>query len=230
MLVIGLAQAEPTYKSSNYGVDEVFMGAGGLNDASSASYRARASLGDLTVGNSSSANFQTYNGFTTTEEPFIEFYVSNTNVNLGLLTAGTPKVTTATFNIRTYLASGYVIVSNSEPPQNNSYTMQNLSSQTASITNTEQFGINLAANNIAGIGDFGAVPVQVPTGTYSFGYATDTYNDSNLFKYVAGDVIARSDSSSGETDYTISYLFNISPITPGGEFVFIHDLVATSYY
>ena len=49
MAVVQLALAAPTYSSTNYGVDEVFMGAGGLNDASSASYRARASLGDTGV-------------------------------------------------------------------------------------------------------------------------------------------------------------------------------------
>ena len=204
-------------------------GLAGLNDASSANYRARASLGDLTVGNAS-LTYQAYGGFTTTTDPYIEFSVNNTNVNLGLLSIDNPSVTTATFTMRTYLASGYVVISNSEPPRNSNYNMQNLSSQTASVPGTEQFGINLAANNLVGIGDFGAIPAQIPTGTYSYGYATDTYNDSNLFKYVAGDVIAQSDSSSGETDYTISYLFNISPVTPGGEFRFIHDLVATSYY
>jgi hypothetical protein len=231
LLVYNLAQAEtPTYSSTNYGVNEVFMGAGGLNDANSASYSARASLGDITVGNAASSSYQAYGGYTTTTDPYLEFFVNAVNTDLGLLTISAPKVTTATFTVRTYLASGYVVMSNSDPPTNASYTMHNLTSQTGSVPGTEQFGINLAANNLVGIGSFGADPVQIPDASYSFGYATDTYNDSNLFKYVSGDVIARSDSSSGTTQFTISYLYNISTITAGGQFDFVHDLVATSTF
>ncbi len=230
VLITGRASAAPVYRSTNYGVDEVFMGAGGLNDASSASYRARASLGDLAVGNASSGNFQLYGGFTTTADPYLEFYVPVVNIDLGLLSTDNPIVTTATFRVRTYLANGYVVISNSDPPRNGSYTMHNLTSATASNPGNEQFGINLAANNITGIGSFGSNPVQIPSSSFSYGYASSGYDTANLFRFVKGDVIAQSNSSSGETDYTISYLYNISSITPGGQYTFVHVLVATSYF
>ncbi|MEI6237183.1 MAG: hypothetical protein WCP03_01100, partial [Candidatus Saccharibacteria bacterium] len=104
IVIANLAQAAPTYKSSNYGVDEVFMGAGGLNDASSASYSARASLGDLTVGNTSSASYQAYGGYTTTTDPFIEVLVNGGTTDLGYLSETATKYTTGTFTVRTYLA------------------------------------------------------------------------------------------------------------------------------
>lgn len=228
--IVNIAGAAPTYSSPTYGVDEVFMGAGGVNDASSASYKARASLGDTVVGNSSSTAYQAYGGFTTTDLPYLEFSVSAVNQDLGLLTPGTPKVLTATFGVRTYLASGYTVVSNSDPPKNGSYTMANLTTPTAYSSGTEQFGINLASNNIVGVGAFGAVPAQVPDSNYAYGYATADYDTANLFKYVKGDVIARSDKSSSTTNYTVSYLYSTSDTTAGGEYRFIHDLVVTSTF
>jgi hypothetical protein len=64
--------AAPEYTSPNYGIDEVFMGAGGLNDATSTNYQARASLGDIAVGNGLSSLYQLWAGFTTTYDPYIE--------------------------------------------------------------------------------------------------------------------------------------------------------------
>jgi hypothetical protein len=224
------AKAAPSYSSPSYGVDEVFFGSGGVNDANSASYNARASLGDLGVGNSSSSSYQAYAGFTTTDLPFLEFFVSPVSQDLGLLESGTPKATTATFTVRTYLANGYAVVSNSQSPKNGSYNMQTLSTPAAFSANTEQFGINLTTNNVAGIGAFGANPLQLPDPTFAYGYVMPDYANSNLFKYLAGDIIAKSDRSTSNTEFTISYFFNISNTTPAGQYVFIHDLVTTSTF
>ena len=64
------------------------------------------------------------------------------------------------------------------------------------------------------------VLVQVATG----------YQTTNLFKYVKGDTVAFSSKSSGETDYTVSYLYNISGGTPAGNYVFNHVLVALQLF
>ncbi len=230
--VAAIAQAAPTYTSPNYGVDEVFMGAGGLNDASSTSYRARASLGDLAAGNSSSTNYQVYGGFTTTPDPYIEMVVTNADIDLGYLSTSSAATTTTTFSVRTYLASGYVAVNASDPPRATSgagsHTLTNLTSQTASSTGTEQFGINLVANTAPTT--FGANPVQVPSGSYSYGQAATGYNTTNQYKYIKGDTIASSTQSSGVTQYTVSYLYNIETATPAGEYVFDHVIVATSTF
>jgi hypothetical protein len=93
---------------------------------------------------------------------------------------------------------------------------------------TEQFGINLVANTNPTT--FGANPVQQPDSTFSYGAAATGYNTANLFKYVKGDVVASSSKSSGTTVYTISYLYNISPVTDAGEYRFSHVLVATATF
>lgn len=223
--------AAPTYVSPSYGVDEVFMGSGGLNDASSTSYRARASLGDTAVGNASSTNYQAYGGFTTTPDPYIELTVNGINVDLGYLSTTATSYTSATFQVRTYLASGYVVVNGSDPPTNTAGTgphvMTNLTAPTAPAVGTEQFGINLVANTSPSVG---AAPQQIPDSNFSYGAAATDYNTANQYKYVKGDTIASSPKSSGYTLYTVSYIYNISEVTPSGEYHFNHVVVATSTY
>lgn len=218
----------PPYSSTNYGVDEVFMGAGGVNDANSANYNARASLGDTGVGNSSSNNYQAYGGFTTTTEPYLEFIVNASTIDLGTLTTSSAKTGSATFTVRTYLASGYVVRTASDPPQNGSYTMAGMASTAPSSPGTEQFGINLVANTSPT--NIGANPVQIPDSSFSFGQVATGYDTANQYKYVKGDTIAFSNKSSGTTEYTMTYLANIKSTTPGGIYAMAHNLVATSTF
>ena len=219
--------------SANYGIDQAVFGSGGELNACSASYCAHQSVGETAAGNSTSANYQIQAGGTETDrQPYIEFIVNGTNTDVGTLTTTTTATTTGTFSVKTYLASGYTVVNAAAGPQNSGYVMNGLTSATASSPGTEQFGINLVANT-AGCGapaTFGAAPSQAPDSTFSFGQAAPGYNTCGLFKYVNGDVVALSNSSSGTTNYTISYIFNISPITPGGVYTFHHVLVATSTF
>jgi hypothetical protein len=226
--IILSVKAQPTYSSPSYGVDQVFFGSGGVNDANSANYNARASLGDTGVGNSSSSLYQLYGGFTTTEEPFLEFVVNPANVNLGTLSTGSASTGSATFTVRSYLSSGYVVRTASDPPQNGSYTMAGMPATAASNPGTEQFGINLRANTAPAT--VGADPEQIPDASFSFGQAAVGYNTVNQYKYVKGDSIAFSSQSSGVTEYTMTYMINISSLTPGGIYVMNHNLVATATF
>jgi hypothetical protein len=232
-LITGIAQAEPTYVSPNYGVDEVFMGAGGLNDATSANYSARASLGDISIGNVNSASlYQAYGGYTTTTDPFIEFTVTGGTIDLGYLTDTATSYTTGTFTVRTYLAEGYSVITASDPPKVSgtpgTHMLATNGTPTAPTIGTEQFGINLAANTSPA--SVGADPVQIPDATYSFGQVESDYSTPNLYKYTKGDRIAYSNKSSGTTQFTITYIYNIDDLTLAGEYVFNHILVATSVY
>lgn len=214
--------------SPNYKVDELFIGSGGSNDASSSSYQGRASIGDLGVGNAASANFQAYAGFTTTGAPVLEVVVSNTNLDLGALNAGTTAFGTATFSVRTYLASGYVVITKGAPPTSEAgATITPLSGGGAATTQVEQFGMNLKDNSTPNVG---AEPVQIPDSSFSYGLPASGYDTANIFRYNDGDTIARSNSSTGQTDYTISYIVNISPITEAGVYVFEQDIIVVGTY
>ncbi len=236
--------------STNYGVNEVSFGAGGQlcdianGTGTSANYCAKSAFGELTVGNISSTNYQAQAGFNTNREPSLTFcvYLSTCGdtpaINFGTLTSGTTATGVAKFAVKTYLASGYQVITASNPPSDGSYTMQAPSSPTTSNTGAEQFGINLVANSGCGgglPGSLGASPVQIPNSTFSFGAAahtsgSDYYDTACNFMYKKGDVIANATKSSGETDFTISYVINTTNVTPGGTYTMNQVLVATSTF
>ena len=227
ILIPGLILAESA-TSTNYQVNNVFFGSGGsLNDCST-TYCAKNSAGEITIGNPSSPNYQARAGFNTSRQPYIEMTVNTVNTNLGTLSSTTTATTTASFTVSTYLAHGYIVVNGSPPPSNNGYFLTNLATPTASQAGVEQFGINLVANTSPI--SFGSNAVQLPDSSFSFGQAASGYNSANLYKYNQGDTIAFSNQSSGQTTYTISYIFNISNVTPGGTYVFNHVLIATSTF
>lgn len=228
MLALPLAAHAAQSSSSNYQVNEVFFGAGGALNNCSANYCSKQSVGETAVGNPSSANYQARAGFNTDRTPFLQFIVNGVSTDVGVLSTGTTTTTTATFSVKNYLSSGYQVVTVSNPPKYNAYTMHNLTSPSASVAGTEQFGINLR-HNTSPI-SFGTDPVQVPGSAFSFGAAAPGYNTPNQYKYVPGDSIAFSNTSSGETDYTISYIYNISSVTPGGIYSFNDVLVATATF
>ena len=213
--------------SSNYQVNEVFFGAGGQLNSCSSNYCSKQALGETGVGDTSSSNYQAHAGFNTDRMPFLQFIVNGTSTDIGVLSTSSTATTTGTFSVKNYLSNGYQVVSVSSPPKYNTYTMHNLTTQTASVAGTEQFGINLVHNTSPNVG---ANPVQVPNSSFSFGAAAGGYDTPNRYKYVPGDTIAYSNSSSGETDYTISYIYNISNVTPGGTYDFNDILVATSTF
>jgi len=228
LLVLPTAAWAAQSSSANYQVNEVFFGAGGALNDCSANYCAKESVGETAVGSTSSANYEAQAGFNTNRTPYLQFIVNGTTTDVGVLSTGSTTTTTSTFSVKNYLSSGYSVVTVSNPPANNAYTLHNLTSPTAASAGTEQFGINLRANSSPT--SFGADPAQIPSSSFSFGAAATGYNTPNLYKYVPGDTIASSTKSSGETDFTISYIYDISNLTAGGYYSFNDVLVATATF
>ena len=225
-----LAAAQQS-SSTNYQVNEVFFGSGGdLNSCSAGVYCAKLSAGEIAAGHTAGSAFQAQGGFNTDRTPYIAFSVTNTNTNIGTLSEFGTATATAQFAVKTYLASGYVVRVVSDPPTSDgaAHQLNPLASPTGPNPGTEQFGINLVANSSPT--NFGIDPVQVPDNTFSFGTVATGYNTPNVFKYVKGDTIASSNRSSGQTDYTISFIYDISNVTPEGEYTYNGVLVATSTY
>lgn len=219
--------------STNYAVGQTFFGSGGsLDSTCSSSYCAKQSLGETGQGLTGSANYQARAGFNVEREPYIQFIVTAASVNLGLLSDTSTATGTASFSVKAYLASGYSVVTASPAPASGTHNLATQSTATASTPGTEQFGINLVKNTTAcgAPTNFGADPVQVPSASYSYGAAAVGYNSCGLFRYVPNSVIASSSESSGETDFTISYIANISNVTPAGQYSVNQLLVATGTY
>lgn len=225
---LAMANTVPQSSSNHYQVNEVFFGSGGALNSCSTNYCSKQSAGETAVGNTSSTDYQAQAGFNTDRQPYLEFTVSNTNVDLGLLTSSTTKTATASFSVKSYLADGYVVKQTSPGPTNGGYTLHGLTTPTASAAGQEQFGINLVANTQPTT--FGSAPTQAPDATFGHGQVANDYKTANLFKYVQNDTIAYSDTSSGTTNYTISYIFNVSNLTAGGQYSLHHVLVATSTF
>lgn len=230
-VIFALISVTPLYaqfSSSNYRIDESYIGPGGYIDSSSALYTGRASLGDTGIGNTASNTYQAFGGYTTADDEYLEIVVTGGTVDLGVQDPTVTATGNATFYVRSYIAQGYVVYSFGGPPTSENGDQIAGMALGSSVAGTEQFGINLVANTSPAV--FGADPVQQPDNTFSFGYAATGYDTSDNYKYSIGDVIAKADSSSGRTDYTISYIMNISPLTPAGKYTMEHSLVATSTF
>lgn len=220
--------------SPNYQVNEVTFGGGGELNACSSTYCAKQSAAEIAAGNIAGNAFKAQAGFNTDREPYLAFSVAGSSTDLGTLSALATAHATGTFAVRSYLSSGYVVQLASDPPTSNGnpHVMSAPTSPVAPAVGTEQFGVNAIANTSAcgASGTFGANPVQVPDNTFSVGSVASGYNTCGLFKYVKGDVIASSTQSSGETDYTLSFIYNISSVTPDGQYTYDGTLVATATY
>lgn len=219
--------------STNYKVNEYQFGSGGNVDNTSASFRANTSVGSLGVGRSSSANYALEGGFVTPSEPFLELFVNTSNVELGTLDTSVTATGTAVFWVRTYLSSNYVVQTMSPPPTSEGGAVIDAKGTLGvPIPGTEEFGINLVNNSSP---DIGNDPLNVPDDSFADGEVVSGYNTPDQFKYNQGDVIARAAADPtkmavGRTDYTISYIANISSITPAGSYVMVHDIVVTGTY
>lgn len=201
--------------SSNYQVTETEFGASSSAQTCSGQYCAQTSIGDVAGSSAANSEHMAKFGTITNSDPLLEVIVESSASDLGVLTAERTATKTTVVRVRNYLSDGYTLQVAGDPPKFNGHTLASPSTPTASVAGKEQFGINVAANTAPNIG---AAPVQVPSGQTSFGIVNDDYRTPNLFKYTNGDVIARSNSESGRTDYTISVIVNISSDTPAGHY------------
>lgn len=229
----GSVNAETAQSSSNdYGVSEVHIGGNGaaLNDCNDANtVCASMSLGDTVDGQASSADYRAQFGSDPTDKPLLEVIVTGGISDLGKLSPSTTATATDDIKIRSYLSSGYSLLISGAPPSQGVHNLKTMNSgcPCTSQPGAEQFGINLAANSSPNIG---SDPVQVPSSAFSHGYAASNYNQHELFYYANGDTIAKSDTQTGETDYTLSMILNISTVTPGGQYTGTYAAVVVPNY
>lgn len=230
LLIIGGGTVIAQSSSNNYQLNESFFGPGGELESESPNFRTAPggqSLGNPGGGESSSPNFGNQAGNPTTDDPSLACTINTGSANFGSLSTSVPSTATAEFSVLNYTSYGYVVNIVGDPPSMGSHELNDLESGGTSTPGTEQFGINLVDNSSP---DIGADPQQVPNNTFSFGEAASNYDTANNFRYVEGETIAQSVRSSGQTDYTISYLINISNTTPGGQYSGNQAIVCTGTY
>ncbi len=206
----------PNSNSAHYQVSDTQFGSSSTSQTCSSQYCASAGVGGSTAGgDSASVSYGATFGPVTESEPLLQVIVDPGTSDLGNFDSSHVSTKTMSIKIRNYLSSGYIVQITGTPPRTYSHTISELASPTLSQPGTEQFGINAVANTTPNVG---ANPVQVPSGTFSFGEVATGYDTANKFQYKSGDTVARSTKASGETDFTITMLVNVSNTTPAGQY------------
>ena len=233
LLAVLIALAGPvavlaqTSSSNNYQVTETQFNSTLNAESCSGQYCATASIGDMSNPESSSPEVTAKFGPVTSEEPVLEVIVDPGESNLGVLSTEKTATKTTVIRIRNHLSEGYVLQIIGDPPKYGGHTLKTPNNPTAAVAGVEQFALNAAANTSPSVGSGAA---QVPSNQTSFGVVNDDYRTANMFKYVSGDVIAHSLTQSGQTNYTISMIVNISNATPAGHYSGDFSAVVVPYY
>ena len=214
-----------SFSSPHLTVDEPAIGFDGAFGAASTNYQTLQAIGGDAVGNSTSTSFQVQAGARTTPDPTLSFAVLTFNSAFGSFSPTVTATTTSTFSVIDYTSYGYAVQIIGTPPTNGAYAITTMSSTGTSIVGTEQFGINLVANTSPST--FGTNP---DNGSFGFGTVASNYNTTNNYRYISGETIASAPKSSGATIYTISYIVNVSSVTPGGDYSSNQSIVCTATY
>lgn len=215
-----------TSSSPNYKMVESDFGAVDSSKNCSGSYCARVMLAGDTADKSMSAKGTLFAPLMTTD-PVLEMITTPDTENLGELSPERTATKTMIIKVRSYLSDGYTLQVVGAPPKYDKHTLHTPAVPTVSQTGTEQFGMNLVANTTPSIG---SNPLQVPSDQISFGAVANDYNQANKFMYRSGDMVAFSDVASGQTDYKLSIIVNISFNTPAGSYLGSYSAIVTSKF
>lgn len=228
-MFVGAVYAD-SLESSHYKFVETDLGGGGLVPSYSAHYQSAQSTGDTAIGNAKSTNFQTEAGSQTTADPALSFSINNASASFGSFSPTATATATSQFSVSNYTSYGYTVQIVGDTPHNGSHTIPAMATDAQNPTipsqpGTEQFGINLVKNTLPDV--FGADPDH---GEFGVGSPAPNYSNPNQFRFVSGETIATSPKSSGVTTYTISYIINVSGLTPGGHYTSKQALVCTGTF
>lgn len=217
----------PAYalESTNYRIDESAISTGNLLQSSSANYKALDGINDLAIGNSASSNYQVNAGSKTDPYPWLSVRILSSNAAFGILSPTTTATATASFSVINYTSYGYVVQIEGTTPTNGAHSLPAMTTE-SSQAGIEQFGMNLVANTEP-TNPLGANP---DNGQFGYGTVNEDYAVANTFHYSNGSIIASAPKSSGVTTYTISYIMNVQPLTPGGRYQSGQSLVVTGTY
>lgn len=123
----------------------------------------------------------------------------------------------------TNASSGFVITVNSIGMAAGTTIINSPSIPTESRIGTNQFGINLVANNSPEVG-------KDPDGESINGVAAPGYNQPNKFMYKDGDVVALAPNVSLVRRFTVSYILNGSSSLPAGVYTTTITYICTGRF
>lgn len=140
--------------------------------------------------------------------------------NFGELLPTKPSFATSQFAVSTNDIDGYNTFVNGQAMTSGNNIIPALTSQTASVAGTSQFGINLRSNSNPSVGS------NIESGIVASGFVDANYNTPNQFRFNDGDRVAGSLLSTGFNRYTVSYVVNVSEEQAAG--IYATTLIYTS--
>lgn len=149
---------------------------------------------------------------TATVDPTFTFSLGSSSVSLGTLGTGTTGTGTHTVSASTNGSGGFSITYNGALLTSGSNDIDSIGTAQASSQGTEQFGINLKDNATPNIGS------NPTTNAGTCGIAAN-YGTADSFSYAASATTTVTNvSAPADCVYTVSYIANISSITPAGAY------------
>lgn len=127
----------------------------------------------------------------------------NYYTDMGELDAESTLTAQSQMAVGTNASGGFSITANGFPMSAGTNVIDSPNTPTESKRGTNQFGINLVANNAPTVGDD-------PEGDWANAVAALDYSQPNKYKYVSGDEIAFSPNVSLMKKFTVSYVLNSS--------------------
>lgn len=212
--------------STSYQLIETALGGNGSISSQSSNYQALQSGALIGIGTSVGTAFQAQTGHETTPDPALSFAILSASPSFGSFSPTSTATATSQFEVSDYTSYGYVVQISGTPPTNAyGHQIKPLATNSAPTVGIEQYGLNLVANTIPTI--FGANP---NFGQFGNGNVATNYSTANSYRFVNGDEIAYAGKSSGLTEYTISYIVDVSSITPGGQYTSVQNIICTGTY
>ncbi len=143
-------------------------------------------------------------------------------VNFGTLSSSNTSYGSSDLLVGTNGKNGYSITVAGDGLVSGNNVINSIAADDVSRPGTNQFGINLVANQSPNIG---ADPIGPGNGL-----PTANYDNSNFFMYQNGDIIASYNQPDNYRQYTVSYIVNVSSTQPPGVYVSTINYICTGNF
>lgn len=143
--------------------------------------------------------------------------------DMGQLTPTGTLTAQSQMAVGTNASGGFAITTNGGPPAAGTNVINSPATPAKSEPGTDQFGINLVANNSPSVG-------SDPEGTFANAVPSPDYATPNRYKYTPGDIVAFSPNVSLMKKFTVSYILNSSPDLRAGVYTTTITYVASGRF
>lgn len=157
----------------------------------------------------------------------VESGCSGTNENyytdMGELSVKETLVAQSQMAVGTNASGGFAITANGIPMSAGTSVIDSPTTPTESKKGTNQFGMNLVANDAPAVG-------EDPEGAWANAVASPDYSVPDHYKFVSGDVIAYSPNVSLMKKFTVSYIVNSSDNLKAGVYTTTITYIASGRF